>query len=66
MYLDRTAAACVAHARRKFDELAKAGTSALSDEAIRRFGFINEVEGEMVALHDDERRARRDELAWPL
>lgn len=29
VYLDRRAAACVAHARRKFDELAKAGVSPL-------------------------------------
>jgi transposase len=63
---DRTAAACVAHARRKFDELAKAGTSALAEEAIRRFGLIYEVEGELAALPDDERQARRQELARPL
>ena len=63
---DRTPAACVAHARRKFDELAKAGTSALGDEAIRRFGLIYEVESELAALRDDERQARRQELAKPL
>lgn len=63
---DGTAAACVAHARRKFDELAKAGTSALAEEAIRRFGLIYEVEGELGALPDDERQARRQELAKPL
>jgi transposase len=63
---DRTAAACVAHARRKFDELAKAGTSALAEEAIRRFGRIYEVEGELDALPDDRRQARRQELARPL
>lgn len=63
---DRTPAACVAHARRKFDELAKAGTSALAEEAIRRFARIYEVEGELVALCDGERRDRRQELAKPL
>jgi transposase len=63
---DRRAAACVAHARRKFDELAKAGTSALGEEAIRRFGLIYEVEGEFAALYDHERQARRQELAKPL
>lgn len=63
---DRVAAACVAHARRKFDELAKAGTSALAEEAIRRFGLIYEVEGKLAALPDDERQARRQELAKPL
>ena len=62
----RRAAACVAHARRKFDELAKTGMSALGEEAIRRFARIYEVEGELAALHDEERRARRQELAKPL
>ena len=66
VHSDRTAAACVAHARRKFDELAKAGTSALAEEAIRRFGLIYEVEGELGTLPDDERQARRGELARPL
>jgi len=63
---DRRPAACAAHARRKFDELAKAGTSALGEEAIRRFGRIYEVEGELAALGDDERQAARQELAKPL
>jgi len=63
---DRRAAACVAHARRKFDELAKAGTSALGEEAIRRFARIYEVDGELAALCDNERRAARQELAKPL
>lgn len=62
----RTAAACVAHARRKFDELAKAGTSALAEEAIRRFGRIYEIEGELGALDDARRQVARQELARPL
>jgi hypothetical protein len=63
---DRRAAACVAHARRKFDELAKAGTSALAEEAIRRFGRIYEIEGELAGLPDEQRRTRRKALAEPL
>lgn len=63
---DRQAAACVAHARRKFDELAKAGTSALAEEAIRRFGRIYEIEGELGSLDDARRLAARRELAKPL
>jgi transposase len=63
---DRTAAACVAHARRKFDELAKAGTSALAEEAIRRLARIYEVEGELGSLDDARRQAARQELAKPL
>jgi transposase len=63
---DRKAAACVAHARRKFDELAKAGTSALAEEAIRRLARIYEVEGELGSLDDARRQAARQELAKPL
>lgn len=66
VYPDRKAAACVAHARRKFDELAKAGTSALGEEAIRRLARIYEVEGELGMLGDGERRAARQDLARPL
>jgi transposase len=61
----RRAAACVAHARRKFDELAKAGTSAVGEEAIRRFAGLYAVERELAGLPDDERRSRRQELARP-
>lgn len=35
------------HARRKFIEPAKAGASALAEEAIRRFGRMYEVEGKL-------------------
>jgi transposase len=63
---DRRPAACVAHARRKFDELAKAGTSALGEEAIQRFGRIYEIEGELGRLDDARRQAARQELARPL
>ena len=63
---DRMAAACVAHARRKFDELAKAGSSALAEEAIRRFAHIYAAESELAGLHDDQRKAMRQELARPL
>jgi transposase len=63
---DRMAAACVAHARRKFDELAKAGASPLAEEAIGRFARLYAVESELGALDDDERQARRHALARPL
>jgi transposase len=66
VYPDRRAAACVAHARRKFDELAKAGASTLAEEAIRRFARIYEIEAELGSLHDDERQQARQELAKPL
>lgn len=63
---DRKAAACVAHARRKFDELARAGMSALGEDAIGRFARIYGLEAELETLHDDERKAVRQELAKPL
>lgn len=52
VHRDRTAAACMAHARRKFDELAQADTSALAEEAIRRFGRMYEVEDIVYFLFD--------------
>jgi len=69
VYPGRLAAACVAHARRKFDELAKAGgvgSSPLAQEAIRRFAGIYEIEAELGSLHDDERKQARQEMAQPL
>jgi transposase len=66
VYLDRIGAACAAHARRKFDELARTGASPVADEAIRRFARIYEVEGELGDLDDEQRRAARQALAKPL
>jgi transposase len=66
VYPDRVGAACAAHARRKFDELARAGASPLAEEAIRRFARLYEVEGELTGLDDDKRRAMRQEFAKPL
>jgi transposase len=66
VHRDRNGAACTAHARRKFDELARAGASPVAEEAIRRFARIYEIEGELVGLDDDQRRARRQQLAKPL
>jgi len=63
---DRRTAGCAAHARRKYEELARDGTSLLAVEAIRRFARIYAVEAELKALGDDERQARRQELAQPL
>lgn len=63
---DRFSAACVAHARRKFDELARAGTSPIGDEAIRRYAQIYAVEAELKGMGDDERQAQRQKLAKPL
>lgn len=50
IHADRFSAACVAHARRKFDELARAGTSPISDAAIRHYARIYAVEAELKAM----------------
>ncbi|HKW83135.1 MAG TPA: IS66 family transposase [Burkholderiaceae bacterium] len=66
VYPDRIDAACAAHARRKYEELARDGTSPLAQEAIRRFARIYEVEAELKSMSDEERRALRQQLAKPL
>lgn len=65
-YPKRHAAACFAHARRKFDELLKSGVSQIAAEAIARIGRIYHVEGQFVGMAPDERRVARQELARPL
>jgi transposase len=66
LYPDRVGAACVAHARRKFDELARAGTSALAEAAIVRFARLYAIEGPLTDLDDATRQAMRQALAKPL
>lgn len=55
----------MAHARRKFNELAKSGTSAVGEEVIRRFAGLYAVERELAG-QGDERREHRQRLARPL
>ena len=64
MYPQRIAAHCVAHARRKFDELV--GTSEVAKEAIKRIGWIYHVEGQFEAMDAQQRLAARDQLTRPL
>jgi len=66
VYPERIGAACAAHARRRYEELAREGTSPLAEEAIRRFARIYEVEGELKGMSDEARKALRQELAKPL
>lgn len=61
----RTAAACLAHARRKFDELLKAKASAMAEEAVRRIAAIYRIERELSSLQPDERQALRQANAKP-
>ena len=64
VYPQRIAANCLAHARRKFDELL--GTSEVAKEAIRRIASIYHVEGQFQAMSAQQRLAARDQLTRPL
>lgn len=62
----RIAAGCLAHARRKFDELKKANASAMADEAVHRIAQIYRIERELVSLSGSERLDLRKALTKPL
>ncbi len=64
----RLAAGCVAHARRKFEELTKpgAGASAVALEALQRLARIYHVEGHFAGMAPDERLDGRQRLSRPL
>ena len=64
VYPQRIAAHCVAHARRKFDELL--GTSEVAKEAIKRIGWIYHVEGQLGGMDAQQRLAAREQLTGPL
>jgi transposase len=52
-------AACWAHVRRKFYEIAQAQTSPLAHEALQRFGALYAIEAQIRGLPPDVRRAAR-------
>jgi transposase len=62
----RTGAGCLAHARRKFDELLGSGASPVAAEAIRRIAEIYRVEREIAAHSAEQRLAARREISKPL
>jgi len=62
----RIEAGCLAHARRKFDELAKAHVSPVAAQAIQRIARIYKVEARARSMTPDERLAYRREHAQPL
>ena len=64
VYPQRIAAHCVAHARRKFDELL--GTSEVAKAAIKRIGWIYHVEGQLGGMDAQQRLAAREQLTRPL
>ena len=58
----RIAAGCLAHARRKFDELIKSNASTLAGEAVRRIATIYRVERELAGMTGEQRLAMRDSM----
>ncbi len=63
----RVAAGCLAHARRKFDELLRdAGKSAVAVEALQRIAQIYRIERELAEMPAEERLALRMNIAGPL
>ena len=59
-------AACWAHARRKFYELAELQKAPLALEAVRRIDHLFTIEREINGLPPDQRRAVRQERSKPL
>jgi transposase len=64
----RNAAGCVAHSRRKFEELTKpgAGASPVALQALQRLARIYHVEGFFPGMTTEERLDGRRRLSWPL
>ena len=62
----RKAAGCLAHARRKFDELIKVNQSPVAQQAVQRIAMIYRVERESKELTSDERHAVRHTRSKPL
>ena len=62
----RTGAGCLAHARRKFDELIKVNQSPVAQQAVQRIALIYRVEREAKDLNVDERLAMRQARSKPL
>ena len=62
----RSTAYCVAHARRKFDELFKADASAVAAQAIGRIAWLYKIEADARALSSQRRLEMRQERSQPL
>lgn len=63
----RVAAGCLAHARRKYDELiCDGGKSAVASEAVARIAAIYCIERELATLGVDDRLAERQRRCAPL
>jgi transposase len=62
----RTEAGCLAHARRKFDELAKANASPVALQAIQRIAKLYRVEQQARGIAAPDRLRLRQQHAQPL
>jgi hypothetical protein len=68
VYPQRKAAACAAHARRRFEELSRGGhsASAVATEAMLRWTRIYRAEAAFAEMGCEERRHARQVLSRPL
>ena len=62
----RSTAYCLAHARRKFDELFKAAASPVAAQAIQRIAWLYRIEADARALSSAERLRMRQQRSRPL
>ena len=62
----RRTANCLAHARRKFDELVKANASAVAAQAIQRIAWLYRIETDARELSCEQRLQLRQERSKPL
>lgn len=62
----RIEAGCLAHARRKFDELAKVGASPIAAQALQRIAWLYRIEQELASASTTERLAERRRRSVPL
>jgi transposase len=62
----RGTAYCLAHARRKFDELFKANASVVAGQAIQRLAWLYKIEADAKALTAGQRLQMRQERSQPL
>ncbi len=63
---DRIEAGCLAHARRRFDELLKSSTSAVAAPALQRIAELYRIEREIATLAPEARLAARKARSRPL
>ena len=63
---ERVSANCLAHARRKFDELFKSNASAVAAQAIQRIAGLYRIEADAKVLDCEQRLQMRQERSRPL